>query len=249
MRHLIEAELAARSGDPQRARESEQAALAADPRNQHARFLVVRREFAALSGAGGSEAARAAATGLEGPALAVLRGWRASLARDWRALAALESELARSRPTDPWYADAVALRAQQRLKLHRSEPDRVRDALRLIDAALVANQELNLYTQRAVAGIALGDRNVFVESAGGIVKSVVSRLDQAAKSGAPLEPSERAGLRENLTGLARELGKKLSHEDGDRAHTVRAAAVRAIARIDASAAGTPAAREAARPTR
>jgi spermidine synthase len=232
-RLLIDAELYAQAGEMRESRKAAQAAVSAQPRNQQALYQMVRSNLAVLADGNGVE--HDALAGLEGSARAAVQGWRFSLANDWRSLAGLDPELSRSRPTDLWFSDAAVLRAQHRIELQRESRPAMLEALQLIDSALIASQDFNLYMRRAVVGIFLGDRNVFVESARRAVETVMRRLKRAAKSHAPLDPGERAGFLENLRLLTRELGRDRSDENGRRAAAVRAAAQRAIERLEENA--------------
>ncbi len=233
-RLLLEAKRYEREGANEKAREANRAAVSADPANQQARYAVARDELAALPGAKQADPAHAPSSGLSGSALAAMRGLGFSIARNWDALAALEADLARSLPTDLWYADAAMLRATHRLALHRDDPALAREALDLLDSAITASQDTNLFVQRALAGVALGDPDVLVESARRAVTSIVSRLNLAVRSSTPLYPAERVALRQTLDGLVRELGRKLPSESRPQAAAIRSSAERAIRRIDAA---------------
>jgi spermidine synthase len=235
-RLLIDAQRHRMEGAVEKARAANQAAVAADPGNQQARYALARDQLALLAGAQRADSREALLTGLTEPARAVMRGLGYSIARDWRALAALDLEMARSLPTDLWYPDAVLLRAQHRIALDRESGPRMREALDLIDRALVASQDTNLFVQRALAGVALGDRDVFVESARRVVTSSLARLDQAGKPGDALHPADRDAIRQTLAGLIRELGKEGRGGSPAREAVVRAAAEQALQRLDAIAA-------------
>jgi predicted membrane-bound spermidine synthase len=230
-RLLLEAKRYEREGASEQARAANRAAVSANPENEQARYALARDELAALTGAQQADPAHAPLSGLSGSALATMRGLGFSIARDWEALAGLDAELARSLPTDLWYADAAMLRATHRIALHRGDPARVREALDLIDSAVIASQDTNLFVQRALAGVALGDPDVLVESGRRMVTSIVRRLNRAGST--PLYPAERVALRRTLDGLVRELGRELPSESRSHAAAVRSAAEQAIRRIDA----------------
>ena len=97
---------------PRRASEHFRGALARDPTAQSALFGLLRIRRRAVEA--NDPSYRDLAAPLEGPAAAVVSGWRHAADNDWPALRLLESTLAAAEPLDPSYGDAMRLRVRWR---------------------------------------------------------------------------------------------------------------------------------------
>jgi spermidine synthase len=104
-------------------------ALELDPQAREARAGLLRLQRTAI--VTGAAAAQALASGLEDPEAAVVEGWRAEAARNWKEARDLDSRLAGVRPQDPLFADAMRLRIGWRLA--EGEPSLVREVVTLSD--------------------------------------------------------------------------------------------------------------------
>jgi spermidine synthase len=161
---LIRGLNAQRNGQGGAARDELRAALRADPDNDDARFALLRPLLADFARGSTSDEAVELARPLTGSAAAVVRGWGLALAQDFRALAALDDVLAASAVTDFWFPEAARLRADWRIRV-AGEPRYARDALRIIDRALLIRQDPELLLLRAEGAGALGDADALLESA------------------------------------------------------------------------------------
>jgi hypothetical protein len=141
-------------------RASLRAALGQDPGAYEARVALVRAERARI--VAGDPDLVALAAPLTDPARAVVEGWTAEARGDWAAVRALEPRLARARPADAIYGDALRLRAAWRIA--RGEPAESITALALLDLVLPMSVEPEDYLQRARAARAAGDAGTALES-------------------------------------------------------------------------------------
>lgn len=87
---------------------------------------------------------------LTGSAAAVLAARTDALQRDWRAVAALDSSLAQSRPTDTWFVEATKLMVEWRTNLSNIErrTDLADQAWQIIDLAIAVHPVPDLYAFR-----------------------------------------------------------------------------------------------------
>jgi hypothetical protein len=217
VRALVAAQRHAAAGDAGAARDALRAALAAQPGDAQARFLLLQ----ALGSGTPQAEIHALLAGLDGPARAVVDGWQLLARGDWPALQALDAALAQSRSSDVWYAAAARLRALWRVNAPGADAARAREALRLLDPALVVAEPAELfplYQLRAQCAAAAGDTDVLVESARDIVASVRGNLERA---GAALHPGQLALLRQSLDDVTRALDSDLPDSARERASAVR----------------------------
>jgi predicted membrane-bound spermidine synthase len=229
-RLLIVAELHANAGDGERAARAARAALEADPRDEQARYFLLRQQRPLERGPASAPAGPDALAGLEGSALATARGWQLADAQSWSALAELDATLARSRVTDLWYPDAMLLRARWRLHATSERELRLPEALRLIDAAWLLARDLELALERLRIGAALGDDAVLLESARYLVSIFGSLLDDAERNAAALGAAQRALLDRHLSAVVRALDREFPPQTRPRAEAIAAAAREALRR-------------------
>jgi spermidine synthase len=187
-RLLLEALVHRRNGDDRRAEEALRAAVALDPEEAEARYLLARDR-------------RAEAAALHGSAAAVLAGAEHARAREWTALAALEPALATARATDLWAPEAARLRARWRLQLDDGRAEHAREALALIDEALHASSDPELRRMRLDCALLLGDADLLTESARAVAKGVASRSSRAARGDSGLTPREVEAMRSDLAAV------------------------------------------------
>ena len=137
-------------------------ALRSNPASNDAGYLLLRPQLGAVAMGQLSGDMRLVADQLTGSAAVVIRGWPLVPAQDWQALAALDGELADANISDPWYSEAVRLRAQWRT-MTTSEQQNT-DALQLLDRALAIQADMELLVLRATAASNLGDSTVLIET-------------------------------------------------------------------------------------
>ena len=162
-RALIAAQERQFRGDLEQASEILVQILRADPENVYARYAMVSLALPGFAQRDVPDEIRALAAGLPVAPSAVVQGWPLGAAQDWAALAELDRDLNRSDVTDIWYPQTVQLRAEWRVRV-ANDPRFPREALQLIDRAVLISPDLNLIVLRAIAGIALDDDATFIES-------------------------------------------------------------------------------------
>ena len=169
-------------------------ALQANSRNAQARFALIEGRLGTLS----EDLAESVSSALPTSAAAVVRGWQFGAIGNWRALAELETDLARAAVTDAWYPEAAWLRAVWRSNATQDRERQASDALRLIDRALVLDSDPRLYTLRALAAVAAGDPHYIIESFRFATATMRVRLGSAAM----LQAAEREIMQRNLATMA-----------------------------------------------
>jgi len=153
---------------------------------------------------------------------AVLSGWLALVAGDWRQLSELELRLASTRPADLWAPFAAQLRAEWRLQADDPDGELAREALNLIDQALLAYATPKGYAQRARIGQKLGDAPVFIESVAFLLRAINNWLWSTEYYGASLAPAELQWISGLLEDFAAELRRLHVLDDSGRADIVLA---------------------------
>jgi tetratricopeptide (TPR) repeat protein len=225
----------AASGETARAEFAFKSALAADPSNAQARYLLTKGQLATLNTDAASEEAIAIASGLPAEAAAVVEGWGYGAARDYPALAGLELDavLGRSRITDAWYPEVVRLRAEWRTNIAIDRERYAFDALRLIERAILLVPSEDLYLLRAVSAIVLNEGDVVVESSRQIIAYIQQDLRQADDQSFPIRPDNLAKMKQNLISIITHLEGELAGGDRARADVVLSTAREALAQVEA----------------
>jgi predicted membrane-bound spermidine synthase len=188
-RALIHGLIAQRKGQAEVARVELDAALLADAGNDHARFALLRPELAVLARGNAAEETLGLARPLGSSAAAVVRGWGLALAGDFRALAALEDALAAARFTDPWFPEAARLRADWRIRV-AGDTRYARDAIRIIDRALVVRPDAELLLLRAEAAGVLRDVDAFIGTAYYALQNIADELRAVEMGNYILSPAD-----------------------------------------------------------
>ncbi|NIW24639.1 MAG: hypothetical protein GWN29_08790 [Gammaproteobacteria bacterium] len=169
-------------------------ALQADSRNAQARFALIEGRLGTLS----EDLAASVSSALPASAAAVVRGWQLRGSDNLRALAELETDLARAAVTDAWYPEAAWLRAVWRSNVTEDRERQALDALRLIDRALVLDSDPRLYALRALSAVAADDPHYIVESFRFATATMRVRLASAGT----LQAGEREVMQRNLSSMA-----------------------------------------------
>ncbi|MEE9571162.1 MAG: hypothetical protein V3W02_05630, partial [Gammaproteobacteria bacterium] len=221
------------SGETARAEFAFKSALAADPLNAQARYLLTKGQLATLNTDAASEEAIAIAASLPAEAAAVVEGWGYGAARDYPALAGLDAVLGRSRVTDAWYPEVVRLRAEWRTNIAIDRERYAFDALRLIDRAILLGPSQELFLLRAVSAIVLNEDDVVVESSRQIIAYIQQDLRQADDQSFPIRPDNLAKMKQNLISIITHLEGELAGGDRARADVVLSTAREALAQVEA----------------
>jgi hypothetical protein len=151
-------------------------ALALQPDNMQALFLMVMDKLDDIATGRASERFSSAAARLRGSAATVIEGWKLLHEGAWSELARLDVPLSRANVSDLWYSKATILRARWRIELaaRNTEPDRqlAGEALTLIDNITSINSDTELYMLRARAASLLADRDTFIDSSWSVVNEI-----------------------------------------------------------------------------
>ena len=220
------------TGQADRAPESLNNALRANPQNVQARYAIVKDDLAELSRGAGPEDIRAVAAELTGPAAAVIPGIAYETLEDWASLAALDEALAGTRITDAWYGVAVRLRAAWRVNATEDRERLAQEALDLLERALVLYVDADLHRLRAMASRTLGDANGLLESSSHLASAIGGELNDAASRDYWLLPEAQARTRRSLEIIAEQLGGDLEVADPERLATVHNAVNELIQYLD-----------------
>jgi hypothetical protein len=193
-RALIRGLIAERNGAAEIARAELETALRADPANDDARFALLRRQLTDLARGNAAEETLALARPLGSSATAVVRGWDLALAGDFRALAALDNQLAAARVTNSWFPEAQRLRADWRIRI-AGDTRYARDAVRIIDRALVVRADAELLLLRAEAAGVLNDDDAIVGTVHYALQQIGDELRGVETGNYPLFSAELLRLR------------------------------------------------------
>ncbi len=197
------------------------------PQSARLRFLALQAEVARARGNPPTIAELDMATGTLPPsAQATLRGIALLRAQRFDDLARLDPVLAAARWTDPWFADAVQLRAEWRSRvtnpgLSKALAD---EAIALLDRLAVVQPSLALHVLRSRAALTADRPDVLVEA----VAQIAQWTTALASSDPANQQRSRTTLRELLTLLE-------GRDDDVRVDKLRLAEVRG--RIESSLGG------------
>ncbi len=219
------------SGETARAELAFKSALAADPSNAQARYLLTKGQLATLNTDAASEEAIAIASRLPAEAAAVIEGWGYGAARDYPALAGLDAVLGRSRITDAWYPEVVRLRAEWRTNIATDRERYAFDALRLIERAILLGPSEDLFLLRAVSAIVLNEGDVVIESSRQIIAYIQEDLRQADDQGFPIRPDDLAKMKQNLIAIITHLEGELAGGNRARGNIVLSTAREVFDRV------------------
>ena len=166
-------------------------ALLADPADTQAQFALLRPWLNRLESEDTPGYVTDIASRVSGSQAAVVAGWRAASQQDWQALVDLDPELARTRPTDQWYLEAVKLRADWRIKVTTPEyqPRLAREAKRLIDNAIAIFQDPDFYSMRVAAAFVADDAIDVIETSRRLLYVFDNEVDNAAEGRIDVTPA------------------------------------------------------------
>jgi len=153
---------------------------------------------------------------------AVLAGWRALGAQDWRRLFDLEQALRMTRVSDLWAPQAARLQAEWRLRADDPDGSYGREALALIDASIAAIPTLETYAIRARIGRKLGDSAVLIESVAFMLSEIHNRLWYVDRYGRAISDPERHWITRQLGMFGAHLRELLADDKSGRANIVLA---------------------------
>jgi spermidine synthase len=143
-----------------------QLAIADHPADASLRQEYLRGSFAALANDAAQPEIAELAKGLSPAAAAVLQAARHAVKNQWREVAMSDPSLAQVPWTDVWYAEAIELRANWRLRVTNPESRRrfADEALVMLDRLAIMSPTVSLYGLRTRAGLAADRPDIVVES-------------------------------------------------------------------------------------
>ncbi len=165
----------------------------------------------------------------------MVRGWQLLAQEAWPSLRELDPLLARSRPTDAWFAEAARLRAAWRLGTTSDAPALASEALPLLDAAFqVADEETLFALQglRARAALRAGANEAFVESVRDVVGAVSAHLDRAVRDRRSVAEPEARAIADDVLPLVEALAELDAGALELDAAALRADAAEVVARLE-----------------
>jgi len=170
------------TGDGAGAQRLLQESLGIDPRNDEARFELLRPWLGALSGNKAPAEVTEAATYLSPRAAAVIDAQRHAVAGNWAQLLPLEATLQATRPTDAWYMNSAQVRADWRSRVTNADVRARfgREALAILDDVIVTQPSTPLLTLRARAAMNADRPDVVVESIAEILRTYASAANRDA---------------------------------------------------------------------
>jgi predicted membrane-bound spermidine synthase len=192
----------------QQQRSNELLLLAIDdfPADESLRLEFLRQWYNELANGSAPPEVVKVAEAISGPATQVLAAARHAAKSEWREVAIADSELAAIPWTNVWYAEALELRVNWRIRI--SDPKVTKrfgdEAVSMIDRLAIMNPTLNLYALRSRAGFAAERPEVVVESlsnyvrlAAGMVRAGVNPAESLRKDAQALTGvlNEAANLR------------------------------------------------------
>ena len=216
-------------------REAERALAAAvrrDASNDQARYALVWGYLGQIAEGTAPQGVLDLAADLPATAAAVVSGWRHGINREWQALADIDAVLARTRPTDLWFPEAVKLRADWRIQ-GSEDPEVNLAALRLIDRALMVTPLTDLLVIRAGAAVRLRQAPVFVESARSVRRQIEASLDAAEAGQRTISERDLRTMRARVAGFLGQLQSEFVSPVSDQAQAVRAEFARLNQRLGA----------------
>ena len=166
-------------------------ALLANPQDDQARFALLRPWLNRLELPNTPGYVTDLAGRLTGSQAAVVEGWGAAAQQDWQRLVELDSDLARTRPTDQWYLESVKLRADWRIKVTNPEyqPQLAREAKRLIDNAIAIFQDPDFYSMRMAAAFVADDAIDVIETGRRLLYVFDNEVNNAEEGRLDLTPA------------------------------------------------------------
>ena len=175
------------AGDAKSATRLLQEALATNPSNSDIRFELIRPWLPYLAQNRAPEVIVEAASGLSGSAAAVLQAGRNAVAGDWARMPALDTVLREAQWTDAWYFEALQARADWRARVTNAEVRARygREALAILDEAVLAQPTPAIYSLRARAALSADRPEVVIESVAGFAQGTLSNLSRTEDRALP----------------------------------------------------------------
>jgi len=206
---LVDAKMMQMQNSSQRADRLLLAALAAEPGNSIAAYLLLKRRGDALLAGSLPERLQPYAGSLTDVARAVIESMEFARNRDLSHAQENDELLAQAKPHEQWYLDAAKLRVDWRIVATQTEASRdyAAEALAIIDEAIALRHDINFYGMRMAAAFFADDYDAVVETARRMVWLIRQELEfRTLASGRHLSAGELARTTVRLeamqTGLA-----------------------------------------------
>jgi spermidine synthase len=201
------------------------------PADDSLRLEYLRPWFSELSIGKAPEEVVEVAKGLSPLPARVLEIARHAAKSEWREVALADEDLAQVAWTDLWYAEAIELRVNWRIRVTEAKARKryADEAITMIDRLAIMSPTLNLYGLRTRAGFAADRPDIVVESLSNYARLALGMVRAGVNTPESLR-KDAAALRQILDDVARQPGSD----------TARIAEVRA--EIDSIASAEPRAR-------
>jgi spermidine synthase len=188
----------------QRSTELLRLAIDAYPADDSLRLEFLRTWFSELATGTAPPEIVEVADGLNPPAARVLALARHAARSEWREVAMADSELAEIPWTSVWYAEALELRVNWRIRVTdaRNKKRFGDEAISMIDRLAIMSPTLNLYGLRTHAGLTAARPEVVVESVSNYARLAAGMARAGINPPATLRKDARA-LRDVLDGVAK----------------------------------------------
>jgi spermidine synthase len=170
-------------GQPQRADQMLLRALADNPGDAAASYLLLRSRRSDVVAGTLPERIREYAANLTPSAAAVINALDASARGDTDAAREADAALATALPSDQWHLDAAKLRADWRIKAVTAGEDRAlaEEAMAIVDSAIALHADPDIYGMRLAAAFLARDFDALIETARRTVQIVRSDIDMRLK--------------------------------------------------------------------
>jgi spermidine synthase len=210
-------------GEQRSAQRLLQEALQLDPRNEAARFELIRPFLPLLIQGKAPAEVAALAQELPPSAAAVIVSGEHAVASEWAKIPPLDGQLRASGWTDAWHLESVQARAEWRTRVTTPEyrARLGREALAIIDEAIVSQPTPAMFALRARAALAADRPDVLLESLQGFATGTVAIGAPDARGVAQLRGSFDA-LLTMLDGIANDERVRATRRDAVRAAILEA---------------------------
>lgn len=177
------------------------------PNDPYYQYLVIRGSLGLIAAGTADKDDMLLASGLSGVPAAVIAGWRAAQAGQWVSVARLDPIMVQAKLRDPWFADALKLRADWRARTTSGTKTEqmLREGQQILDGQLLIAPSLDLLVIRAAIAVRQGDLSALVESSASVARQVHRKIVSADDGAYLISDVERQALLQRLNALHRQI--------------------------------------------
>lgn len=177
------------------------------PNDPYYQYLVIRGRLGLIAAGTADKDDMLLASRLSGVPAAVIAGWQAAQAGQWVSVARLDPIMAQAKVTDPWFADAVKLRADWRARTvaGTQTEQMLREGQKILDGQLLIAPSLDLLVIRAAIAVRQGDLALLVETSASVARQVHRKIASADDGVYLISEVERQALLQRLNALHRQI--------------------------------------------